>query len=233
MSTPVTSILRECHRLRRLRRDLQSEIDLGPRVQKIQQATLEKAKQTHKDAHDTITKLKLKLKTDEGTLKQIEGQLDKLQTRSLEVTTMREMDATKSEIAQATQKKSDLEETILKTMSEIEERTADLPNVEQRWKDAQAEFTQQQLEAKERLERLTADLKTAGEELAKADASLPDKVKPVYASLIKAHGPEGMAGVKDKVCLSCRSTLTAQKLIELNSGTFICCPSCGKALYPE
>jgi predicted nucleic acid-binding Zn-ribbon protein len=233
MSTPITSILRECHRLRRFRRDLQSEIDLGPRVQKLQQAELDKQKEIHKTAYDTITQLKLKLKADEGTLKQVEGQLDNLHTRSLQVTTMREMDATRSEIAQANEKKSKLEDAILATMTEIEERTADLPNVEQRWKNAQAEFAKQQQEGKERLELLQRELKTAGEELEKQDASLPANVKSTYASLVKTHGPEGLAAVKDKVCRSCRTTLTAQKFIELQNGAFLTCQNCGKALYPE
>ena len=35
MSTPVASVFRELHRVRRYLRDLQSEIDLGPRVLKI------------------------------------------------------------------------------------------------------------------------------------------------------------------------------------------------------
>jgi len=233
MSTPITSIFRECHRLRRLRRDLQSEIDLGPRVQKIQQTALEKQQQLHKAAHDTITQLKLKQKADEGTLKQLETQLDKLQGRSLEVTTMREMEATRSEIAQANAKKSTLEDAILVTLNENEERTKDLPNVEQRWKDAQAEFANQQAEGKERLARLQSELKAANEALEKADASLPANVKATYASLIKSHGPEGLAGVRNKVCLSCRSTLTAQKEIELQGGHYMTCSNCGKALYPE
>lgn len=233
MSTPVTSILRECHRLRRFLRDLQDEINLGPRVQKAQQAKLAQEEQAHKDAYEIIKKLKLQQKADEGSLKVIEQQLDKLQTRSLEVTTMREMEATRSEIAQANDKKSKLEEAILITMTDIEERTANLPNVEKQWADAQQTFKDQQIEGKERLARLQSEQKIAQEDLLKVEATIPANLKSTYASLIKAHGPEGLAGVKDKVCRSCRSTLTAQKLIELNSGQFVSCSNCGRALYPE
>jgi predicted nucleic acid-binding Zn-ribbon protein len=90
----VPPILRECHRLRRHLRDLQAEIDRGPRVLKAQQAKLAAAEQAHKDSYDTIKRLKLKQKEDEGTLKQTEAALDKLFKRSMEVTTMKEMEAT-------------------------------------------------------------------------------------------------------------------------------------------
>ena len=40
MPRTVPEVLKECHRLRRHLRELQGEIDLGPRVMKIQQATL-------------------------------------------------------------------------------------------------------------------------------------------------------------------------------------------------
>lgn len=233
MSKPITDVLRECHRLRRLLKTLQEEIDLGPRVQKIQQATLAKEEQAYKDSFETIKKLKLKQKDDEGALKLLEQQLDKLQTRSMEVTTMREMDATRSEISQANDKKGKIEEAILTTMTDLEERTTNIPNVEKKWADAQKEFAQLQIDAKERLERLRAEQAAAQDELAKADALIPAAAKATYSSLVKSHGPEGLAAVKDKVCRSCRSTLTVQKWIELQNGTFMTCSNCGRALYPE
>lgn len=233
MSMTVPDILRECHRLRVFRRELQSEIELGPRVQKMQQAELEKQRQTHKDAHDTLNKLKLKVKSDEGTLKQLEAHLNQLHFRSLQVTTMREMEATRLEIAQATEKKNALEETILSTMAEIDERTADLPNVEARWKKAQEDFARQQEEAKERLERLKQELDSSAQELERLESHLPAKVKAVYVKLVTSYGPDGIAAVKERVCQFCRTTLPEQKWIELRNGVFHVCSECGRALYPD
>ena len=146
---------------------------------------------------------------------------------------MREKEATKSEIAQATVKKSASEDAILVGMAEIEERTKSLPNVDKQWAEAQAEFARQQAEAKERLERLQAEQKAATAELAKAEVTLPAAVRPVYNRLVKSHGPEGMAAVRDRVCQACRSTLTQQRWIETQQGAFSTCSNCGRALYPE
>ena len=57
MST-VTSILRECHRLRKHLKALQDEIDRGPRVLRARQTRLAAEEQAHKDHHEAITKLK-------------------------------------------------------------------------------------------------------------------------------------------------------------------------------
>jgi len=232
MSTPVPTILRECHRLRKHLRDLQAEIDRGPRVLKARQAALAAEEQAHKDAYDAIKKLKLKQKEDEGALKAVESQLGKLHQRSLEVTTMKEMEATKSEIAQATAKKEALEDAILAAMAEIEERTADLPNVEKKWADAQKAFAQYQADAKERLDRLIDDQKRSQADLAKTEATIPADVKGQYDRLVKAHGPDGFAAVVGRVCQHCRSAITEQQRNELISGRFMTCPNCFRALYP-
>ena len=67
---------------------------------------------------------------------------------------------------------------------------------------------------------------------AEVEATLPDKVKPTYANLVKAYGPDAMAAVKARVCQGCRSSMHEQKWLELQSGTFTLCSNCGKALYP-
>ncbi len=231
MPAPVSPILRECHRLRKHLRELKDEIDRGPRVMKAQQTKLTTEEQQHKDAYDTIKKLKLKQKEDEGSLKTVEQHLDKLGSKAMTVTTMKEMDAVKHETETANKKKSELEDAILTTMTDIEDRTADLPNVEQRWKDAQQDFAQYQIDAKERLERLIEDQKLSEAELAKRDAELPPEMRDQYLRLVKAYGPEGLAAVRDMVCQQCRSKIGESKFFELEAGLFALCAMCGRGLY--
>jgi predicted nucleic acid-binding Zn-ribbon protein len=232
MSTPFTAIIRECHRMRVHLRELQAEIDRGPRVLKARQAKLESERQAHKDHHESITKFKLKQRDDEGTLKQTETRLAKLEDQLTKISVQKEYDAKQSEIRQAKEKRTELEDAILTTMGEIEERTNRIPEVEKRWSDAQAEFAQYQVDAKERLDRLIADQKYTREELAKQEALLPAKERTTYDYLVKAHGPDAMAPVKGRVCQGCRSGMTEQKWLELRDGQFTLCSSCGKMLYP-
>jgi predicted nucleic acid-binding Zn-ribbon protein len=227
----VPEVLKELHRLHKHLRNLKSEIDLGPRVMKAQQAQLDTERQAHADAHDTLKKLKLRQKDDEGTLKATEQRLAKLGADLNMAGSKKEFDAKTSEIEQATAKKGELEDAILTDLGDIEERTVALPAVEQKWKDAQAAFEQYKVDAADRLARMQADQAATLATLATKEAELPADVKPVYARLVKSYGADGLAGVAGKTCQQCRTNLTDQQRTTLLSGKFLACPSCGRALY--
>ena len=217
--------------MRKHLRELQKEIELGPRVLKSRQDELEEEREAHKDHHDSITKLKLKQREDEGTLKQTDTRLAKLAEQLLGIGVQKEFEAKNSEIAQAKAKKADLEDAILATIMEIEERTAAIPAVEKKWAEAQAAFKQFQSEAADRLEMLKTEQASSRALLAKTEEEIPDGIRSRYDKLVKAHGPEAMAAVKNKSCQACRTDLTDQKYIELRRGELIQSSTCGKLLY--
>lgn len=228
---PVTEVFREAHRLRKHLRELKKEIDLGPRVLKEHQDELDEERQAHKDHHDSITRLKLKQREDEGSLKQTDTRLAKLEDQLIGISVQKEYDAKKSEIAQAKAKKADLEDAILTTMTEIEERTAAIPAVEKKWADAQAAFEEFKRQAADRLEMLRNGKAASEALLVKVEVGIPEEIRPRYDKLVKAHGPEAMAAVKGKSCQACRTDMTDQKIIELRRGEFMQCSTCGKLLY--
>jgi len=228
----VADTLRECHRLRKHIKNLQEEIDRGPRVMKSIDNQLEAERTEHKDHHDTITKLKLKQREDEGTLKQTETRLKKLEEQLTGISVPKEYEAKKSEIRQATEKKVQLEDAILVTMGEVQDRTNAIPAVEKKWGDAQAEHKQAVEDAKQRLVSLKADLEQSKADLAKTETGVPDKHRAQYDHLTKARGPDALAGVKDKVCQGCRTGVSQQRLLEVQAGQYILCQSCGRMLYP-
>lgn len=227
----IPAVLNELHRLHKHLRNLKSEIDLGPRVMKAQQAQLDAERQAHAEAHDTLKKQKLKQKDDEGTLKATETRLAKLQADLNMAGSKKEFDAKTSEIEQARQKQGELEDSILQTLTDIEERTAALPAVEQKWADAQKAFRQFEADAAERLKRMLADQTATQAALAAKEQELPADVKPLYARLVKSYGADGLAGVSGKTCQQCRTNLTDQQRTTLLSGKFLACPSCGRGLY--
>jgi predicted nucleic acid-binding Zn-ribbon protein len=228
----VADTLRECHRLRKHIKAAEEEIARGPRVLKAIENELEAQRAEHKLHHDTITKLKLKQREDEGTLKQTETRLLKLEGQLLGISVPKEYEAKKSEIRQATDKKNELEEAILATMTELEERTSAIPAVEKQWADAQAEHKQAIVDANARIVSLKADVDQAKADLLKAETGIPEKARPQYDHLVKARGPDAIAGVKDKVCTGCRTGLSQQRLMEVQAGQYILCQSCGRILYP-
>jgi predicted nucleic acid-binding Zn-ribbon protein len=228
---PVTDTLRECHRLRKHVRELQAEIDRGPRLMRGREEELEVERQSHQAHHAAITKLKLKQREDEVSLKDTETRLAKLESQLLGIGVQKEYAAKESEIAQARAKKGEFEDAILATITAIEEHTAAIPAVEKKWSDAQAEFEQYRVEAAERLERLKAEQESSRALLSTAEAALPADVKEKYETMVKVHGPEAMAAVANKTCQGCRTSLAAQRMMQLQGGGLVICPNCGKMLY--
>lgn len=231
MSLSVSNLLRECHRLRRHLRELLSEIDLGPRVLKILQQTLGAAEAAHKDHHETIKKLKLKQKDDEVTLKQTETMLAKYQSDVNTAGSKKEYELKLTEIATASARKGVLEEAILTTIMDIEDRTAGIPAAEETWATAQADFKQYQIDAAERMERLKADQVLTQATLDATDAKLPQEMKVQYLRLVKSYGADSLAGVSGKTCGQCRTNITDQQRTTLLSGSFLSCAHCGRGLY--
>jgi len=228
----LTEIFRECHRLRKHLRELQTEIDRGPRVLKLRQETLEAERQQHHDHHEAIKKLKLKQRDDEGSLKQTDTRLAKLEDQQTGISNQKEFEAKKSEISQAKAKKSEFEDAIINTLMEIEEKTAAIPAVEKKWADAQKDFADYQKDAAERMERLRADQEACRTALAKVEEGIPEEYVSRYEMIVKKHGPDALAGVKDRICQGCRTKLTEQRQVEIRDGLFILCSTCGKMLYP-
>lgn len=228
----VTSALRECHRLRVHLRNLQAEIDRGPRVLKGYQDDLDAARQAHKDHHDSITKLKLKQREDEGSLKQTETRLAKLEEQLPGLTAQKEYAAKEHEIEMARAKKGELEDAILSTIMELEEKTGAIPAVEQAWAQAQADFKQLQIDAGQRVEAMKADQAACTAELAKVEGTLPADAKKVYDTVVKAKGPEAFAAAKARVCQACRTNMTEGQFTALQEGAFRTCASCGRMQYP-
>ena len=226
------SALRECHRLRGHLRNLQAEIDRGPRVLKEHQDELDTERQAHQGHYDAITHLKLKQREDEGSLKQTEGRLEKLEDQLTGISVQKEFAAKQLEITHAKEKKGELEDAILATIAELEEKTAAIPAVEEKWRAAQAEFAQFQQEAAERLEQMKADMETSRADLAKAEAELPADVKSTYNTIVKAKGPDAFAAAKNRVCQGCRANMTETHFAELRRGTFRTCANCGRMQYP-
>jgi len=231
MSLSVSNLLRECHRLRRHLRELQSELDLGPRVLKIQQQTLATVEAAYKDYHETIKKLKLKQKDDEGALKQTETMLAKHQSDVNTAGSKKEYELKLTEIGTATAKKGLLEEAILTAIMDIEDRTAGIPAAETTRATAQKDFEQTQADAAERMERLKHEQIEAQAKLDVTDAQLPPEMKVQYVRLVKSYGADALAGVVGKTCGQCRTNITDQQRTTLLSGSFLSCAHCGRGLY--
>jgi predicted nucleic acid-binding Zn-ribbon protein len=225
------AILREIHRLRRHARDLQNEIDRGPRTLALQQAKIARQEEAHREAQDAIKKLKVGTHDKEMNLRAKNQLIDKHQKQLNEATGKKEYDALKLEIANEQKECGLLEDDILNDMATTEELTAQLPQLADAAKRAKDDVTRFENEHRSRLAGLTEQLNQTTQQLREVEATLPDDVRPQYDRLVAARGDDALSVVQDRTCVACYTEITAQNRNDLLQNLFVFCKSCGRMLY--
>src|SRR5207244_2628222 len=115
-----------------------------------------------------------------------------------------------------------------------EQRTSQLPALEQAIKQIKQETIGRERADQERQVSLTEQLRQVQTQIKEVEASLPGDVRPQYERLVAARGEDAMAAVQNRTCMACYTEITAQAFNDLMLSQFILCKSCGRALYlPE
>jgi predicted nucleic acid-binding Zn-ribbon protein len=227
----LSALFREIHRLHRFVRDLREGIERYPRSLKTQMGRVTFAEQQLKDEQDAIKRLKVTSHEKEVDLKAREGQIERSRKKLVDVSEQRQIDALNSEIVQGKEAVGQLEEEILNTLAEIEERAAGLPKLEQTLATARAEYATFEAAATAKKVEQEVLLKQAVVDLAEAEKGIPSGFRDGYQRNIKAKGADALSLVKDLVCTACKTTLTAQHLLNLQGNQFATCSTCGRILY--
>jgi predicted nucleic acid-binding Zn-ribbon protein len=226
--------MREVHRLRKLAHDLQEQIDRGPRQLKAQQARVARQETLLREEQDAIKHLKVATHEKEVSLKTAHNQIAKYQKQLSEAASKKEYDALQNEIAVAKERTRQLEDEILAALTESEERTARVPELEQSVRQAKDDAAAFEKGTAERNAELSARLAEAQARLKEAEAVVPADLRTQYNRIVTAMGADGYAAVTDRACSACHTSLTAQHYTDVQQELFEVCRSCGRILYlPE
>ena len=233
MSGPAVTF-REIHRLRRFAHELQEQIDRVPRQQKIQQAKVAHQEEIQRQTQEAIKHLKVEIHSKELTLKTAHGQIDKYQKQLNESGSKKEYDALQHELKDARETCQRLEEEILTGIAESEEKTAQLPEMDQAVRQAKDEYAKYQAGIQERLAALQSQLAEAQKQLREQELAIPANIRMHYERVIAGMGHDALAVVKGRTCTNCYTEITAQQSNELQQELCVLCKSCGRILYlPE
>lgn len=224
-------ILKECHRLLELVRDLDQRIANSPRQLQVQKTKVAAAEENLKKAHDEINGLKVKIRDREASIKSTFAQIAKWEKQRESSDNKKEYDAFGAEIVQAQGRIGAFEEEVLVTMGELEEKIAQLPTVEQATQVVRNEAAHFEKEYQERVERFRSERARAAEALTKSEAEVPPEIKPIYSKIVGAKGADALSGLEGRTCVACYTELTPQNFNDVNRGAFLMCKSCGRILY--
>jgi len=224
-------ILREIHRLQRHAADLQSKIEQGPRQLQAQKNLVARQEESLRQAHEEVTKCKVKQRDLESQLKSSQQQVEKYQKQLNDVTSKKEYDAVKVEIAGAEKHVRKVEDGILEVMGQIEEKNALIPAAEKQVHKAQEELAKVEKDLQDRLARFAQEREAALKQLAEVEANLDEDLKTLYKRLVAAKGNEALAQLSGRSCTACYTEVTPQTFNDLAHGRYALCKSCGRILY--
>lgn len=224
-------IIKELHRLRLHIADLAEKITFAPKQKAVQEKKVAQAEEALAAAKESIKRLTLDIRDKENSVRATQQQIKKYEKQLDESGNKKEYETLKSEIATSKGLVSKLEDEILTDMGTVEEKSAQLPNVEAVTKKARDDFAQWQVDFQERLTRFAAEKTRAEEQLKATEATLPIEVKQQYDRFIAAKGNNCLAGVTGKICVECYTEVTTQMIADLRREAFVLCKNCGRMLY--
>jgi predicted nucleic acid-binding Zn-ribbon protein len=127
-----------------------------------------------------------------------------------------------------------LEEEILTSMAESEDKTAQLPELEKAVRQAKEEYAKFEAGMQERLTGYRTQLEETQKKLEVQETGIPEKLRTQYERIVAAQGPDAMSPVQGRTCAACYTEITAQQYNELQQELFVLCKACGRFLYlPE
>jgi predicted nucleic acid-binding Zn-ribbon protein len=227
-------VFREIHRLRSFEHALKEQLDRIPRQRKNHQNKLAKQEQALLDTQEAIRKLKVTASDKDKELKGKDAQIKRYQEQLDQVTSRKEDDALRLQIAHAKTVCGHLEDEIFQALSEVDEKTPQIPELEKAVTAARDELAKFEAESKTRQADLEAQLAQARAELKAVESNVPDDLRPQYNRTIASLGHDGLAVVRDRTCTACYTELIRQTITELEDERFVVCKSCGRILYlPE
>jgi predicted CXXCH cytochrome family protein len=224
-------ILGEIHRLRTHARDLQSSLDNAPRQLRARQNASSKQEENLRHAQDGIKKVKVAIHEKEVSIKAVQASIKKYEQQLNDISSKKEYDALRTEIAGAKTSITKLEDEMLALMLDVEERTAKLPALEAELKAAKAEIAVFESDYQSRLDDWTKHLGNVLKQIAEVEAALPKDIRSQYERLVKAMGADALSQVVNGTCTACHTDITAQAYNNLRMQQFLFCKSCARLLY--
>ncbi len=228
--TPTNAGLREIHDVREQLERLTGEIEKGPRLIAARQK-LADAKKTELEARRTkLKQMKVAAEQKSLQLKSNEGKIHDLQGKLNVITTNREYDALRTQIAADKMANSVLEDEIIEALEGIDVTQLELKAFEQELAAAEAETAAFRDSVQQREPELRRQIDELQSRIGDVESILSPEIIPTYRRLVQAYGSRALAKVTAKSCGECFVGLTSQTLVELKGGKFKFC-TCGRLMY--
>lgn len=227
----IASGLYDLHQILTEMNRVRTELDRGPRQVRAKQRLLENRQADIEDLQKRLLQARKTADEKELQLKSHDDKLASLQVKLNQATSNQEFEAIKRQMEADQMANSVLEDEIFEVLNRVDTIQGKIAagQAEKAELEQTCETFAKQVSEKEGT--LRSELSLLEASLSVAEKIIPASLQADYRRLVQAHGPNSLAAVDEKACSSCRTTMTAQQMIDLRMGKFIFCRSCGRLLY--
>lgn len=166
------------------------------------------------------------LSDQQELLRKYQGQLMQVKNQQQYAAAWKEIDATRKGV-------KDLEDSVLKNMTEAEAMQGQLDAHGEAHSGLQARYD----EAHAAWQASLGDLRKEAEELrqkaTQIEATIPDRLRNEFYKIYKMRQQVGVAHVAIDTCSSCRTRVRPQVAQQLRRGELVHCEGCHRILYLE
>lgn len=228
--TGINAGLQQLHNLLKQLRDVNEQIERGPRQVKAREQLVLKAEEQVQEKRAALKEARAHTDRKSLELKSNEAKIADLRAKLNAASTNREYDVIRGHIEADTVANSVLEDEILEALEAVDRLQAEVGEAEQRASKAvlEKERIAEQVAAAEAPLRSQAEALAA--KIREAEKILTGEVAVKYRRLVEAHGADALAAVEGHVCTNCYVSLTPQTRVALNSEKVMFC-NCGRLLY--
>lgn len=166
------------------------------------------------------------LSDQQELLKKYQGQLMQVKNQQQYAAAWKEIDATRKSV-------KDLEESVLKNMTEadglqaqLDERKGGHDALQERYDTAHGEWQHS-------LSDLRAEAEQLKKRVAQVEATIPDRLRNEFYRIYKQRQQVGVARVTNETCSSCRTRVRPALSQQLKRGEMVHCEGCHRILYWE
>ncbi len=223
--------LRKLHQLHLRLRAVQEKLEKGPRQLKTRRQAIDKKAAELETQSAALRQTRMSADAKNLQLKSNEAKLKTLEKRLNEAASGKEYEILRSQIQADTMAKSVLEDEILETLEKADAEKASQVKLEGEIATARQDLeklTTQLAEAEPPLRQEIVELEAA---LRACEGDLPGTVLEPYRRLVQAHGADALSPVENKACTQCYTMLSSQDYVNVTTGRFVFCRTCGRLLY--
>ena len=166
------------------------------------------------------------LSDQQELLKKYQGQLMQVKNQQQYAAAWKEIDASRKHV-------KELEESLLKTMTEIEGIQGQLDERKSRFDDLKSRHDAAHAEWQSSLGDLRGEAEALRKKADQLEAALPDQPRREFQRTFKQRGGIAVAKVVNDSCTSCRTRIRPALAQRLRRGEMVICEGCHRILYLE